>query len=546
MTKLFLGSLIFAALAQATTYDVGGGAAHYATIQSCLTAMGNGDTCRVFAGAYNEHVSIPASGSGTYKTLTVNGSDLVYVLDVTMASRTKLIGLHVRNPSSPASANCVEIASNATDILIEGNDFYACGSNAMIREPSTGSATTYVTIRNNTFSYSCSTSASPNTCTWMHLNGNYHLVEGNDVSHVSDGAYVSGSYNVIRNNTFRDNNVSECGSNSGNCHIDFMQADATYPAGLYAKYLLIEGNTIKDQVGGDTHGMGLFQAQSCSGECEYAIARLNVMAHVGAGAFIIDNSGSAPPAWDDVKAYNNSYVDVNNVVNGVGEGTNSCDHGSQRCAVKNELFYYPRSLSDFNAYMCQGGTSPDSCASISHGNNLAWCTGGTCNIRSYLYGSGAFTDTASNIKADPLLVNYAGADYRLGTGSPAIDAGSYLTTVAVADTSTGTSLVVADAGYFQDGYTLSAAGVQPDWIRIGASTTVQISSINYATNTITLANSVSRSDGDGVYLYKNSSGTQVLYGTAPDIGALESNPSTGPGKSGGGAKHGGGAKIGDE
>ena len=55
-----------------------------------------------------------------------------------------------------------------------------------------------------------------------------------------------------------------------------------------------------------------------------------------------------------------------------------------------------------------------------------------------------------------------------------------------------TTLVVADAMYFQDGTWGSdlARGVTffPDWIAIGTVTnTVQISSINYATNTITLA-----------------------------------------------------------
>jgi len=50
----------------------------------------------------------------------------------------------------------------------------------------------------------------------------------------------------------------------------------------------------------------------------------------------------------------------------------------------------------------------------------------------------------------------------------------------------------------------------------------QIASINYPTDTVTLAFSLSRNDGDPVWLYRDSDGTLVLQGSAPDIGAVES------------------------
>jgi hypothetical protein len=60
----------------------------------------------------------------------------------------------------------------------------------------------------------------------------------------------------------------------------------------------------------------------------------------------------------------------------------------------------------------------------------------------------------------------------------------------------------------------------PDVIAIGTiGNTVQISSINYSTNTITLATPMTWANGAPIWLYKNSSGQQVLYGTAPDLGA---------------------------
>jgi hypothetical protein len=113
----------------------------------------------------------------------------------------------------------------------------------------------------------------------------------------------------------------------------------------------------------------------------------------------------------------------------------------------------------------------------------------------------------------------------LQSGSGAINAGVALTTASGAGASS-TALVVADAMYFQDGSWGSdlARGVTlfPDWIAIGTvGNVVQVSSINYSTNTITLASPMTWSDGASVWLYKKSDGAVVLSGSAPDLGASE-------------------------
>ena len=96
-----------------------GGGGDFTTIQACATAMSSGDTCTVFAGTYNENVTVPAGTAGNYKTITVNGSDVVTVKGFTLNSHTKLIGncavpaasgscgFNITNPSSPGSAACV-------------------------------------------------------------------------------------------------------------------------------------------------------------------------------------------------------------------------------------------------------------------------------------------------------------------------------------------------------------------------------------------------------------------------------------------------------
>jgi hypothetical protein len=93
-------------------------------------------------------------------------------------------------------------------------------------------------------------------------------------------------------------------------------------------------------------------------------------------------------------------------------------------------------------------------------------------------------------------------------------------------TGSGSTLTVDDASYFQDGWGFPAGTglgqISADWLRVGSSTTGQISSINYSTNTITLASSISWNNGDPVYLSKKSDGIAVLNGSTPDVGAFPS------------------------
>jgi hypothetical protein len=123
---------------------------------------------------------------------------------------------------------------------------------------------------------------------------------------------------------------------------------------------------------------------------------------------------------------------------------------------------------------------------------------------------------SGNVYADPLFVNPNG-DWSLQQGSPALNAGTYLTTVASNDSGSGTSLIVNDVGYFQ---AFGIPGVTADCIAVTSTTNhVCITAVNYQTNTLTLASSITRTQGDSVWLYSDSTGRQVLFGTAPNIGA---------------------------
>jgi len=100
-------------------------------------------------------------------------------------------------------------------------------------------------------------------------------------------------------------------------------------------------------------------------------------------------------------------------------------------------------------------------------------------------------------------------DFSLQAGSPAIDAGGFLT-AATNSGSNSTTLQVGDSRVFTDGYGIVGEG---DVIQIGSEAPVLITSINYATDTITLA---------AARTWANGANVSFPYsGSAPDIGAFE-------------------------
>lgn len=534
---LLLSFINLLSAANLTVNPAGGGPPNYTTIQACATAMSDGDTCTVYAGTYNENVTVTSGSAGSYKTLIVNGSDTVTVQRFILNSYTKIIGFQIQFPSSPQSGACVAVANGSTSVYVTSNDMQQCGDGdsnggSMV---TVGTGSSHVYFQSNTLSYGCGTPASPDACYGIFLFGGHHLVENNNISHVQLGVVVNGADIVIRNNSFHDFDVDECVARPG-CHMDFIftESDSSNPTqrGLW------EGNSGKDGIGGDTKGF-LTQADVCGGLCSHVLIRYNTIVRIGSGVLSNDNAGnSGVSGFTHTKTYNNTMVDVNQT-NPLYGGSMYTANNSTNGSSINNLFYFSQAMVSFNPYATDASTS----ATFASGSNLAYCTGSPCNLKGKVYDVGDFLDDPGNLEVDPQFTSYATDNFNLASGSPAVDAGRHLTAVATADTGSGTSLVVDDARFFQDGWGMTAIGVQADWIRIGASTTVQISSINYSTNTITIANAVSRSDGDNVYLYKNSSGTQVLYGSLPDIGALEYNPISTTKKLNGGSRIPGGTKF---
>ena len=499
-------------LATNSTVKAGGGG-NYTTIQACASAMSAGDTCTVYAGTYNENVTVPAGTAGNYKTITVNGSDVVTINSVTLGSHTKLIGnctpgaaagscgITFDHSSSPGGT-CVAISSGATDVFIRANTLLACGAISTVV-----SNNTYYYIQGNTFAYAgCYSPNLSHTCgQWIQDWGDYSLVENNDFSHYQLGANIQGTHHIWRNNTFHEQFESEAGSNF---HTDILYMEPNFSTGN----VVLEGNFERNAVGPNAKGI-LTQNDTCSGSCTWGniIERFNTVSRIGSGAITNDKS------WPNVKVYNSTYVDEgmeSSLTNG-GDDMLSTGGGM---AVLNSIWFESQSFSNWNPYACTG--------CVNYGHNLYWCTGTCTSVWGHIYGSGPFLNDPGNKNANPLFVKYVSPgstsnDYHLQAGSPALNAGTNLTT-ANGSGSNSTSLVVADATYFQDGYGLSNpySTVSPDCISVTTvGNHVCITAVNYSTNTLTLASPLSWSSGDSVWLYSKSDGVQVLIGSAPDMGA---------------------------
>lgn len=505
----------------ATSYTVkAGGGGNFTTMAACATQMstngtGVSDTCTVFAGTYNETVTVPAGSTGNYKIFTVNGADVVDLGaagSFTLNSHTKLSGFVFNH-----TGTCLALNSTATDVFIgPNNSLTQCGTIGI------ASGNSFIYIQGNTMAWAGCTPPTPGPVCgrWINAFGNSTLIENNDFSHYQLAVVVGGTVAVnniiIRNNTFHDQLETEAGSNG---HTDPIFSEPQ----TGVTNVLEEGNIVRNAVGGNAKAFLSQDDAGCastSPTCHQMIIRFNVISRIGSGGVTNDKT------WPFVKVYNNTWVDPNMDAATTFAGTNNSITAAN-AAYLNDIYYYTQSsINDFNPYYCNN-------TDCSYGHNLYWCTG-TCTLfHSHTYGSGTFTTDPGNLNSDPKFTSYisagnSGNNYQLKSGSPAIGAGTNLTTTSGTGSSS-TSMIVVDASYFQDGYGLSNANstVTGDCIAINTvSNNVCITAVNYATNTLTLASAKTWASGDKIYLYSKSDGAIVWTNAQsnPDMGAFPFTP----------------------
>ena len=472
--RQLLLSLLIALLpsvpAVAATYAVkAGGGGNFTTIQACSNVAVAGDTCQVYAGTYAGWTQSTNGSSGNPITFTINSGDIVTLTSTVNLTNTKFI-----------TVNGFRI-----NMSVAGRGFFAAD------DTGSGITTSDLILSNNTL-----TSVATNSGECFYVFGARNRIEGNDCSGGgNDFAVIGGANVVVRNNRFHDINGSSTGQ-----HIDFVQVvgGGTTPT---LSFSLLENNVEQNCVndGGNCH-FTIVRTGACANPCaDTVIVRFNYAQN-------LDGSGiSFGGIGDDVRnprAYNNTFAGFN-----TAGGNGNC--GSQQNVTS------PAFLNNICYNSDAGGDFPLGGSASPNNGNLAFTTG-----YSGTWSSPYSQETTYNLlkNQDPMFANYP-TNVTLQAGSPAAGTGVALTNVASGDSGSGTTLVVNDAHFFQSGW----AGTQADWLRVGPTSTVQIASINYTTNTITLTNSISRSSGDPVYLYRDSSGRIVLTGAAPAVGAYPFN-----------------------
>lgn len=120
-----------------------------------------------------------------------------------------------------------------------------------------------------------------------------------------------------------------------------------------------------------------------------------------------------------------------------------------------------------------------------------------------------------NIEFDPMFIDENARNLRLQTGSPMIDAGAFLTNTTSSDS--GNQIPVQDARYFMDGWGI----IEGDEIQLeGQTQTARVTGVDYDNKVLTIDTLLTWTAGQGVSL--------AYYGSAPDIGAYEYDPSSLP------------------
>jgi hypothetical protein len=473
--------------AEASSYTVkAGGGGNYTSISACAAAAVAGDSCTVYAGSYGGWTQPTSGSAGKTITFTANSGDTVTITsNVDISSRSYI------NINHFTFSNAGIIGNGTTSHnIIDSNK----GNSTLFRiNDGQGSNGSDNVISNNTLVFTSRTTNAEG----FYVYGDRNRFENNDVSGGGGDFLDWGGKNVVvRNNKFHDIN----GSISGE-HLDFFQVigGGTIPTGTFS---LFEGNVE-------------YNCLNDGGNCHNVIIRTGgAGGTAGADTIIVrynyshDNDGSGASfggIGDNVPNsafYNNTYANLS-----IGGGSAICAsyQNAPASLAANNICYNVGTTGSFQIGGCNFSGLTGRC-----NGDLLFDTGYTGGWDTVYSGEATY---AALHNQNPLFANYP-TDDSLQSGSPAKGAGVALTT-AVGSGSSSTSLTVVNAHGFQPGW----AGVNADWIQIGASTTVQIAAINYSTNVLTLASPVSWGSGASVNLYKKSDGAVVLDGANPDIGA---------------------------
>jgi hypothetical protein len=454
------------------------------------SSLSGGDVVLVYPGIYDEQFTITKGGTSASARITYKGVGLPVIrgihdlYDHGGMNYIAVIGFEFTQPSTAYAYNAIYLSGD-TGWLIQDNYFDDTYYGGVCSKGET--ANNNNVIRHNSFSNIGGTDggyAGGGSAVAIILNGNSNLAEYNSVAASMDRIYAFGTGNVIRNNYwgYTDTILYPDTMPYPN-HTDGFQS---YQGGFPLKQLLYERNydtDDTDSVGGtNAHGITVQDSVGTNG-FNWFVSRFNILIRVGGGAFGFQNVSST-------YVYNSTFIAAQNgshsLFNTAGAYTYPSTYSaasSNSADVRNNTWDYCPNCLDPHGIISYLPTNFTSAAE--HGFNL-----GASQV---VLPAGA--SPANLAQTDPLFTNPTqGIDnYTLQTGSPLIGAGAPITR-AIGAGSASTSLTVADAKRLFDGWGIADG----DLIEVGSGPLVQISSINYSTNVVTVASPITWNNGDPV------------------------------------------------
>lgn len=436
------------------------------------------------AGTWEEIITETTSGI-TYIG-NANGAAVVRGLKTSSASNHKWIGFTVTHEdnsygSSPNAASGTYTNVWYIDCIV--TNAYVGSSGYSIAFTGTRS---YCGVRNCVISGSNTTVGGDHNCYGVAADGtnSHHIVvEYCRIEKVND--YIAGSFgqsNLFRNNWFGGHTDSDWSTGSG--HSDFLQLGSD-GAQWNSRHMVVERN-----FGGtnDCEGMaeaaknGHFLLLNSSFQDTNFLVRGNIMFGI--------NNGTSPGliGTDKVSTYDQTLHDYDLDSFGQMQVFRSTASPSLDGMIANTLFSVVTGSTEANkAFVVESG-----------------CTATVARNWGYQVG----TDSSFMGTTDPLFVSPVGGarDFHLQSSSPVRGQGTNAVWINSANGS-GTSFQVNDAQLLFDGFGI----VEGDVVKVG-STTTRVTAIDWGTSNVTVAASVTWTQGDPVYWGP--------LGSQKDIGAL--------------------------
>lgn len=455
----------------ASGYDAGsrscgsGSAAGYRTLAEALNAAQPGDVVRVRGGTWSERLVPPRSGTaalpitiavqpGETPTLSGIGDVAILLQDV---SYLVIDGLAVDN-----AVGWARIDHSSYNVL----------RNLHLTRATAGGTTGGVKFANNaTYNKLLDSVLNDGNDNLTIQQSDHNLIAGNTITEGRHSIFSvrCGNYNVLRNNTFTNTEqkigeIYDCEGTS--------DAPVIYDA---TKHNLLDGNRFTY-----THASSKnYDYNGIQYAGQNGIVRRNVF---------YDNQGGGV----NFQVYaNESLYNYGNRVYHNTFYNNRC-YGLAASGASTSSQYRDNRARDNLLYLNTGCAGEAAQTSI--GNSTA-----------------VILDNNAIVTTAPPFVNEATRDLHLQSTSSLIDTGAFVTTTAAAGS--GTSMAVADVGWFYDGFQIP--GEIGDLVQLqGQTQTARVVAINYATATLTLDTALSWSSGQGLHL--------AYSGGKPDPGAFES------------------------